>query len=88
MSDQAEAAGTTAIVNAVVYCCDDGSRSFNPGSVIFSDGAITAVGPTGSVEVPDSATVIDAGGRLAVLPGLIDVQATPACSRATPRTLS
>ena len=64
--------GTTAITNAVVYCADDGFRCFNPGSVVFADGVITAVGPSGSVEVPEEAEVIDAGGRLAVLPGLID----------------
>ena len=73
MSNQADTPGTTAIVNAAVYCCDEGSRSFNPGSVVFSDGVMTAVGPAGDVEVPGTATVIDAGGRLAVLPGLIDV---------------
>lgn len=63
---------TTAITNAVVYCVDDGFRCHNPGSVVFSDGVITAVGPAGEVAVPASADVIDGGGRLAVLPGLID----------------
>lgn len=63
---------TTAIVNAAVYCCDDAATSFNPGSVVFSGGVIDAVGPSGTVDVPESATVIDGAGRLAVLPGLID----------------
>ena len=71
MNDQSNS-GTTAITNAVVYCADDGFRCFNPGSVVFADGVIAAVGPSASVEVPEEAEAIDAGGRLAVLPGLID----------------
>ena len=71
MSEQTPNA-TTAIVDAVVYCCDEGSSSFNPGSVVFRDGIISAVGASGSVDVPEGARVIDGGGRLAVLPGLID----------------
>lgn len=63
---------TTAIVNAVVYCCDEAFNSYNPGTVVFAGGGITAVGPAADVEVPAEATVIDARGRLAVLPGLID----------------
>ena len=62
----------TAIVNAVVYTCDHAFTCHNPGSVVFSDGVITAAGPAGEVDVPEAATVIDAGGRMAVLPGLID----------------
>ena len=72
MNDQTDTQVPTAIVNAVVYCCDDAFSSHNPGTVVFADGVITAVGPTGEVAVPESATVIDGGGRLAVLPGLID----------------
>ena len=72
MNDQTEAQTPTAIVNAVVYCCDSAFSSHNPGTVVFADGVITAVGPAGEVEVPEDAAVIDAGGRLAVLPGLID----------------
>ena len=71
MTDQTTAAAT-AIVNAAVYCCDDGFSCHNPGSVVFEGGSITAVGPAGSVDVPEGATVIDAGGTMAVLPGLID----------------
>ena len=72
MNDQTPNTKTTAIVNAAVYCGDEGSSSFNPGSVVFCDGVISAVGPSGSVDVPEGATVIDGEGRLAVLPGLID----------------
>ena len=73
MNDQPAHAGTTAITNSVVYCVDAAFTCINPGSVVFSDGRITAVGPAGSVAIPDGATVVDGDGRLAVLPGLIDV---------------
>ncbi len=63
---------TTAIVNAVVYCVDDAFSCHNPGTVVFADGVIGAVGPSDATPVPDDAQVIDARGRLAVLPGLID----------------
>ncbi len=72
MNDQTEAQTPTAIVDAVVYCCDDAFSCHNPGTVVFADGVIAVVGPSGEVEVPEEAAVIDAGGRLAVLPGLID----------------
>ncbi len=71
-SNPAARGATTAIVNAVVYCCDRDFTCINPGSVVFSDGVITQVGASSSVQVPDGATVIDGAGRLAVLPGLID----------------
>ncbi len=71
MSDDADS-GTTAITDVVIYCVDPDFTCFNPGTVVFSDGVITAVGPAGSVPVPDDATVIDGRGRLAVMPGLID----------------
>ena len=46
---------------------------FQSGTVVFCDGVITEVGPSDSVVVDDDALVLDGGGRLAVLPGLIDV---------------
>ena len=73
MSSAEDPQAATAIVNAVVYPCDHSFSCHNPGSVVFCDGVITAIGPAGEVEVPETATVIDAGGRMAVLPGLIDV---------------
>lgn len=72
MSDSRPAVAT-AITNAIVYCVDPAFRCLDPGTVVFRDGIITAVGPTASTEVPADADVIDGGGRLAVLPGLIDV---------------
>ena len=73
MSDRTTIEGTTAIVDAVVYCVDSDSTCIESGTVVFSDGIITDVGPSVSVTVPEDAVVVEAGGRLAVLPGLIDV---------------
>ncbi len=64
--------GCTAITNARVYCVDAAFRVLNPGTVVFRGGTILAVGPAGEVEIPAEARVIDGGGRLAVLPGLVD----------------
>lgn len=64
---------TTAITNAIVYSVDSEFSCFDPGTVVFSNGLIIAVGPTASTEIPEGAEVIDGKGRLAVLPGLIDV---------------
>ena len=72
MNNPADTPAATAIVNAAVYCCDDAFSCHNPGSVVFTGDTIAAVGPAGDVDVPEEADVIDAGGRLAVLPGLID----------------
>lgn len=44
---------------------------FDPGHVLFSDGAIVAVGPGAAVEVPTDTIRLDADGRW-VTPGLID----------------
>ena len=64
---------TTAITNAFVVTVDPGFRCFSPGTVVFDERGIQAVGPTAVVAVPRGASVVDGGGRLAVLPGLIDV---------------
>ena len=72
MDNEAGTQETTAIVDAVVYCVDDAFNCYNPGTVVFSDGAITAAGPSAATPVPEGANVIEARGRLAVLPGLID----------------
>lgn len=43
----------------------------DPGTLVFQNGRILAVGPSGEVTVPDGATRIDAGGKT-VMPGLVD----------------
>lgn len=63
----------TAITNARVYCCDDAFTTIDSGTVVFRDGVITDLGATAAVEIPADAEVIDGGGRLALLPGLVDV---------------
>ncbi len=63
---------TNAIKNALVYCVDDSFHCYNPGTVVFDEHQILAVGPTADVAIPEHASVQDGHGRLAVLPGLID----------------
>ena len=65
--------GSTAITNAAVYCCDAAFTTIASGTVVFRDGVITAVGATADIEITADAEVVDGKGRLAVLPGLVDV---------------
>lgn len=48
-----------------------GSDPLRNGVVLITDGRISAVGPSGEVTIPASATRIDAGGKY-VIPGLMD----------------
>ena len=48
-----------------------GSAPVNDGVVLITDGRITAVGAAGDVDIPGSATRVDASGKF-VIPGLID----------------
>jgi len=48
------------------------SKTIENGVVVFEDGKITAVGQKNRVEVPRSAKVIDASGKI-VAPGFIDI---------------
>lgn len=61
--------GVPTVINNATILDGEGGR-IERGSILFRDGKIVAVGQT--VEVPDGATVIDAGGRY-VTPGVIDV---------------
>ncbi len=63
--------GTFAIRNATIYPVTSGP--IPNGTIVFSNGVITAVGS--SVDVPQGATVIDGGG-LFVYPGMIDAGGT------------
>lgn len=62
----------TAIKNALVYTVDESFSCYNPGTIVFDQQQILAVGPTGATPIPDDAVVTNGQGRLAVLPGLID----------------
>jgi imidazolonepropionase-like amidohydrolase len=61
--------GTVAIVGGTVVPIT--AEPIQDGVVLVADGKIAAVGPAGSVSVPDGVTVIDAAGKW-VLPGLIE----------------
>jgi imidazolonepropionase-like amidohydrolase len=49
-----------------------GDRVIESGTVVVRGGRITAVGPTGEVDVPSGAVVRDVSGKT-IIPGLIDV---------------
>lgn len=61
--------GTVAITGATLLL-GTGKR-IETGTLIFTDGKITAVGPASSVKVPKGATVVDGRGKF-VTPGIID----------------
>ena len=61
--------GITAIVGATLLLAT-GAR-IEEGTIVFSGGKITAVGPSSDVKAPSGATVIDGRGKF-VTPGLID----------------
>ncbi len=67
---QGRAAGTTAIVGATVIDGNGGTPVSN-GTIIVTDGRITAVGPRASTPVPEGARVIDGSGKF-VTPGFVD----------------
>ena len=66
-------ANKTAITHAKVFTVNPNFDVIEDGTVLFDDSQIIAVGPNSSIDVPVDAQVVDGGGRLAVLPGLIDV---------------
>ena len=65
----AAAAGTTAVVGARIIPVS--GPEIENGTLIFTDGRITAVGPRDDVRVPDGAHIIEAAGRV-LMPGLVD----------------
>jgi len=60
----------TLIRGATVYDGDGGK--IDQGVVLLRDGVIAAIGPAGTVPLPDGAVVINAAGKF-VTPGIIDV---------------
>ena len=73
MAAKVSCMSTTAIINARIYTCDTGFRCISNGTIVFDQHGIQALGDTSTTPVPADANVIDGKGRLAVLPGLIDV---------------
>ena len=61
----------TALVNGAVMTMDPERRVIESGTILIEDQHISAVGPTGTVELPEGARIIDAGGMVS-LPGLIN----------------
>jgi len=64
------ASGTIALTNARIITMD-GDRVIARGDVVVQDGRITALGESGSVQIPAAARRIDASGKT-IIPGLID----------------
>jgi len=63
----------TAILNARIYTVDKEFRVYPNGVLVFDEDAILSIGESGEIHIPEHASVIDGKGRVAVLPGLIDV---------------
>lgn len=62
----------SAIINAIIYPMDEAFTCFNPGTIVFDQSGILAIGPTEATVTPEGAMVTDAGGHMALMPGLID----------------
>jgi len=63
----------TAIADAYLLTMNRSFDRYPRGTLVFDDSGILALGPAADVAIPAGAEVIDGGGRLAVLPGFIDV---------------
>ncbi|MBI1402524.1 MAG: amidohydrolase family protein [Porphyrobacter sp.] len=77
--EAAKPTGTVAITGARILTMkaglarDDAGVIAN-GTIVIAGDRITAIGPAGSVAVPEGATVIDAAGKT-IMPGLVDAHA-------------
>ncbi|WP_421655044.1 amidohydrolase family protein [Leptothermofonsia sp. ETS-13] len=66
--------GCTVIRHAIVFTVNADDVIYSDGTVVLQDDRIVDVGSSEEVFVPDDATqTIDCQGRMAVIPGLIDV---------------
>lgn len=61
------------IKHALIYTADAQFNCYYDGTILFDEQQILAVGPSAEIVVPDDAISINAQGRLAILPGLVDV---------------
>jgi len=65
--------GTVAFVGARILTMDD-DRVIEDGTIVVEGNRIVAVGPSGEVDVPDGAQLVDASDDT-IMPGIIDVHA-------------
>jgi len=65
--------GTIVLRNARLITMK-GSDIIEQGDIVITDNRITAVGASGTVNIPSGARVIDAGGKT-ILPGYVDIHA-------------
>ena len=73
--DAARPSGTVALTGArILTMAGDEAGAIENGTIVIEGDRIVAVGPTGSVEVPGGATVVDASGKT-IMPGLVDAHA-------------
>ena len=73
--DAASPSGTVALTGArILTMAGDEAGAIENGTIVIEGDRIVAVGPTGSVEVPGGATVVDASGKT-IMPGLVDAHA-------------
>lgn len=66
-------AQTKAITHAKIFTVNPTFDVISDGTIVFNDEQIVAVGPADDIAIPTDCQVLDGAGRLAVLPGLIDV---------------
>ncbi len=65
--------GTVALTGARLITMR-GDEVIESGDIVITDNRIAEIGPTGSVAIPDDATVMDMSGRT-IMPGLVDIHA-------------
>lgn len=70
---RAKPAGMIALIGGRIITMN-GDQVIEDGTIVIDGNRISAVGPSGSVDVPDSAHTFDVTGKT-VMPGLIDVHA-------------
>lgn len=71
----ARPSGTVALTGArILAMTGDDTGTIENGTIIVTGDRIAAVGPTGSVQVPAGAKVIDVAGKV-IMPGIVDAHA-------------
>ena len=65
--------GTVALRGARIITMN-GNEVISSGDIVIKDNRITAVGPTGSISIPNRAEIIDVSGKT-IIPGLVDIHA-------------